>query len=169
MTLAYYGLLALKEILEQKQEFSQNVLANFSLECLKILPSLDLQGRLQRLAPNLYLDVAHNVNAAQALVKQFKNHYFSQNKCVLIYNSYFDKNPRAVLSALAPIIKRVEILEIANMRMIAKAQLEKILQELKIEFKDFKMMNLNPEENYLVCGSFSVVAEFLTHFSKTKR
>lgn len=169
LTLAYYGLLALKEILEQKQEFSQNVLANFSLECLKILPSLDLQGRLQRLAPNLYLDVAHNVNAAQALVKQFKNHYFSQNKCVLIYNSYFDKNPRAVLSALAPIIKRVEILEIANMRMIAKAQLEKILQELKIEFKDFKMMNLNPEENYLVCGSFSVVAEFLTHFSKTKR
>lgn len=165
LTLAFYGLLALREILEQKQ--SQLKIKDFSLDSLLAsLPPLDLQGRMQRLASNIYLDVAHNVNAAQMLVKQLKNSDFSQNKCVLVYNSYFDKNPRAVLSEFVPIIKRVEILAVANPRIIAKEKLEKILQELGIEFRDFKM--IHQKEKYLVCGSFSVVAEFLAHFAKNR-
>lgn len=52
-----------------------------------------------------------------------------------------------------------------NERIIEKAQLEKILQELEIKFQEFKM--IEKQENYLVCGSFSVVAEFLARFSKT--
>ncbi len=164
LTLAYYGLLALREIWEQKT--ASKCFQDFTLESLlKLMLPFDLQGRMQRLTPNICLDVAHNVNAAQAIMEQFKNNFFSQNKCILIYNSYFDKNPYAILSVLAPIIKRVEILEVANPRMIAKKQLEKILQELKIEFRDFKM--IEKQENYLVCGSFSVVAEFLKYFSKT--
>lgn len=167
LALAYNGLLVLKEILEKEQESLHKILKEFSLNSLlESLPPLDLQGRMQRLSSNIYLDVAHNVNAAQVLVKQLKNEDFSQNKCVLVYNSYSDKNPRAVLSIFLPIIKRVEILEISNARIMEKAQLEQILQELNIEFKDFK--RVNPQENYLVCGSFSVVAEFLTHFLDNK-
>ncbi|WP_276952626.1 bifunctional folylpolyglutamate synthase/dihydrofolate synthase [Helicobacter rodentium] len=160
LTLAYNGLLALREILEQKPK----EIALDSL--LESLPPLDLQGRMQKLAPNLYLDVAHNVNAAQALVEHFKKNGFSQNKCVLIYNSFFDKRPSAVLSALKPIIQRVEILKVINERIIEKTKLEQILQDLEIEFKDFE--GINPQENYLVCGSFSVVARFLKCFSENK-
>lgn len=170
LTLAYRGFLAAQDLLATKkiwnQEKLQRFAGKFALDCmLESLPLLDLQGRMQRFAPNVYLDVAHNVDAAYALVKQIKNDSFSQNKCVLVYNSYFDKNPYAILSILKPIIKRVEILEVPNERIIEKAQLEKILQELEIKFQEFKM--IEKQENYLVCGSFSVVAEFLARFSKT--
>ncbi|MCL9822356.1 Mur ligase family protein [Helicobacter colisuis] len=121
---------------------------------LKELKALDLQGRAQQIAPNIWVDVLHNPNGARAILKNF-----SKEKYILVYNSYLDKNPKEILKILKPIIKRVEIIEISSSRRIPKIQLEDILRGLDLEFTDF--CNIKKDEKYLVCGSFCVVAEFL--------
>lgn len=165
LTLAWKALvMAIKKIptlkrLESKIDFY----LNFSLDSfLRTLPLLDLQGRFQSLTPKIFLDVLHNVDGAKALLEYYIT--FSEDKTILIYNSYFDKNPKAILSLLKPIIERVEIFEVENPRIIKKGALEEILKALEIPYCDFS--HLNKESQYLVCGSFSVVAKFLKDFKK---
>ncbi|PZT48008.1 bifunctional folylpolyglutamate synthase/dihydrofolate synthase [Helicobacter valdiviensis] len=124
---------------------------------LENLPSLDLQGRMQKIQSNIYLDVLHNPLGAKKSLE-----YFSKEKLIIVYNSYLDKNPKEILGILKPIIKRVEILEVSNLRIIDKKRLEDILRELDISYKYFK--EISKEEKYLVCGSFSVVGEFLKRY-----
>lgn len=123
----------------------------------KSLDALDLQGRMQKIAPNVWVDVAHNLGGAQKIF-----HQFSQMQLILVYNSFFDKNPKAILGLLKPLVKRVEILNINHKRLIKKEELEQILKSLQIPYCDFKQ--IQEDEKYLVCGSFSVVAEFLKGF-----
>ena len=73
LSLAWAGLLMLNKI---------RALPNFALlgvdldsalsTLLSNLPKLDLQGRMQKLAHNIYLDVAHNVDGAKALMESLK-------------------------------------------------------------------------------------------------
>ncbi|MCI5968078.1 bifunctional folylpolyglutamate synthase/dihydrofolate synthase [Helicobacter sp.] len=167
LTLAWQGLvMAIKRIpslkkLESKIDFN----SNFALKSLlQTLPPLDLQGRFQSLTPKIFLDVLHNTDGAKALLEHYAN--FNRNATILIYNSYSDKNPKAILSLLKPIIQRVEIFQVENLRVIDKSALEKILQELEIPYCDF--VALKKESQYLVCGSFSVVAKFLRDFKAKK-
>lgn len=163
---------------------------------------LDLNARAQKIAPNIYIDVAHNPHAARALrdfllncktknlVKQIlknkkiikqkhkklatkaikidKNYQKNlENKFILIYNSFFDKNFKGVLRALKPITKRVEVICVNNFRILKREKLNKILKKLQISYSDFKgIKTLQKSEKYLVCGSFSVVAEFLREFKQ---
>ncbi|TLD85394.1 bifunctional folylpolyglutamate synthase/dihydrofolate synthase [Helicobacter sp. MIT 11-5569] len=155
LALAWQGLLELQQIKK---------LPNFTLESLlKILPPLDLQGRFQKLLPNVYLDVLHNVDGAKVLLECDT---LNKNKTILIYNSYFDKNPKKILFLLKSKIKRVEIFEVKNPRIIEKSLLEKILEELEIPYCNF--CGINQKEQYLVCGSFSVVAKFLKEFQANR-
>ncbi|CAM2845767.1 bifunctional folylpolyglutamate synthase/dihydrofolate synthase [Helicobacter burdigaliensis] len=124
---------------------------------LEKLPPLDLQGRMQKIAPNIYLDVLHNPLGAKKSLE-----YFSKEKLIIVYNSYLDKKPKEILGILKPIIKRVEILEVFNSRIIDKRELEDILQELNIPYEYFR--EIKEGEKYLVCGSFSVVGEFLKRY-----
>ncbi|WP_233704005.1 bifunctional folylpolyglutamate synthase/dihydrofolate synthase [Helicobacter mesocricetorum] len=123
------------------------------------LPKLDLQGRMQQLFSNVWLDVVHNVGGAKAILENF-----SKDKYILVYNSYKDKNPKAILEVLKPITKSLEIFALNHPRMIAKGDLEQILKILGIPYKYFSTLNKN--EKYLVCGSFSVVGEFLRKFKR---
>ena len=126
----------------------------FSMEALDI-PKLDLLGRMQKISDNIYLDVAHNVSGAKEILKVFRN-----SKIILVYNSYFDKNPSEILKILRPIIERVEIFDVKNnQRIMQKNNLCKILDSLRIKYCDFE--SINSDFKYLVCGSFSVVGEFL--------
>lgn len=160
LSLAWAGLLMLNKI---------RALPNFALlgvdldsalsTLLSNLPKLDLQGRMQKLAHNIYLDVAHNVDGAKALMESLKIINFIKDKYILIYNSYFDKNPKAILTILKPIVAQVQILPLQNKRVIAKSILENILQELDIAYCDFS--GIREDRQYLVCGSFSVVGKFL--------
>lgn len=125
-------------------------------ESLYKIPKLDLLGRMQKLRDNVYLDVAHNVSGAKEILEVFRN-----SKIILVYNSYFDKNPFEILKILRPIIERVEIFEVKdNQRIISKDSLCEILDSLHIKYCDFESINGN--HTYLVCGSFSVVGEFLS-------
>ena len=122
---------------------------------LKRLGALDLRGRCEKIAPNITLDVGHNIDAAKAL-----STHFSGKKVVLIYNSYKDKDYISVLKVLIPIIKRVELIDMQNSyRENAKCEIEKYLDCIGIERREYK--NTNDGEEYLVFGSFGVAESFL--------
>ena len=160
LSLAWAGLLMLNKIRPLPNFELGNVSLDSALSAfLKDLPALDLQGRMQKLAHNIYLDVAHNTDGAKALMESLKKMNFIKDKYILIYNSYFDKNPKAILTLLKPIIVQVQILPLQNPRVIAKPMLEDILQELGIAYCDFG--EIREDSQYLVCGSFSVVGKFL--------
>lgn len=113
-----------------------------------------LFGRLSKIAPNVTVDVGHNSLAAKSIVESLKGSY------VLVYNSYSDKNYKDILNILKPIIKRVEIIDIADNKRVEKREfIERTLDELSIKHSSF--MSINDEDEYLVFGSFSVVEAFL--------
>ncbi len=131
-----------------------------ALEALKIdfheidFTTARLFGRLTKIQENITVDVGHNPLAAKVIVKEF-----ASKKVVLVYNSYHDKEYRDVLKILKPIIKRVEILSIEDERIVQKSQLQKILNDLAIQYEDFNQ--IKQDEYYLVFGSFKVIEEFL--------
>ncbi|WP_299547367.1 Mur ligase family protein [uncultured Helicobacter sp.] len=165
LALAWQGLIVAIKKIPNLKKIESKIALDFNLalkSILQALPPIDLQGRFQRLTPKITLDVLHNADGARALLE----HYVSENKTIFIYNSYFDKDIRAILSLLKPIIQRVEIFEVRNSRVVAKSKLEQILRELLIPYCDFTC--LNKESQYLVCGSFSVVEKFLRDFKVGK-
>jgi dihydrofolate synthase/folylpolyglutamate synthase len=124
-----------------------------------LLDGFEILGRCQRIASNVTIDVGHNVMAAKALLK-----HFSQRKVNLVYNSYNDKEYKKILSILSPIIKKVEILPIRNIRALDEELLIQTLKELGLEYTFFKQ--IDDYEDYLVFGSFSVLEEFLKGYTK---
>ncbi len=123
----------------------------------KKLQDLKIFGRCQKINSNITIDVGHNSAAATALLKHFKN-----QKIILVYNTYADKDYKEILQILHPVIKRVEILPILSERVEQKEILQKRLDSLQIEFNDF--IKIDKQEQYLVFGSFLVVEEFLKNY-----
>lgn len=124
---------------------------------LNALGTLDLAGRFQRVAENVIVDVGHNQNAALAIKQNLKS-----KKVILVYNSYFQKNIKEILSILKGNIIRVEIIEISdNERIVSKDKLIEILCSLDIKYSDFK--GIDKDYEYLVFGSFSVVEKFMDY------
>lgn len=116
-----------------------------------------LAGRCQKIAKNITVDVGHNVMAACAIARYFKN-----KKIVLVYNSFADKEYKQILDTLFPIIKRVEVLHVENQRITADKEIKTICKQMKIETSDFKSIKEN--EEYLVFGSFVVVEKFMKDY-----
>ncbi|RDU65434.1 bifunctional folylpolyglutamate synthase/dihydrofolate synthase [Helicobacter sp. MIT 14-3879] len=122
---------------------------------LTTLKKLDLRGRFERIANNIIIDVGHNQNAALAIKESLKN-----KKVILVYNSYFQKNIKEILSILKDNILRLEIIEIRNnKRIIKKRDLIEILESLNISYDKFR--GIKKDYDYLVFGSFSVVEKFM--------
>ncbi|WP_281950342.1 bifunctional folylpolyglutamate synthase/dihydrofolate synthase [Nitrosophilus kaiyonis] len=143
---------------------------NFSLAATgakKLSIELDLQkvkdikifGRMQKIAKNITIDVGHNKAAAKAIEKELKE------KVVLVYNSYEDKDYEEILKILKPKIKKVEIIDIKDDRIVKKEILIDALKKLNIKYQDFK--NIKKDENYLIFGSFKVIETFLKLRSRT--
>ena len=133
----------------------------FSLN-LANLGALDLSGRCEKISPNVTIDVGHNEMAAQALVKRFEG-----KKLNLIFNAFADKDIKAVLKAIKPIVKKTYIIEYeAPGRELATAQVKEVLQELGMEFADFT--DVRADEEYLAFGSFYLVEAFLKRYRGAK-
>jgi dihydrofolate synthase/folylpolyglutamate synthase len=127
----------------------------FNIQDLKFV---NLFGRFYQLAPNITIDVGHNLLAVDAVSKAIESKY-GDKKIILVYNSLDDKDYSAILSKLKQYIKRVEIIPIDTNRAIDKAILTKELKRLSIEFEMFK--SIKKDEDYLVFGSFFVVESFI--------
>ncbi len=116
-----------------------------------------LQGRCQKIAKNITIDVGHNIMAAQAIVK-----YFECKKIILVYNSFADKEYKQILTILSPIIKRVEVLHVENQRGVAEKEIVDICRQMNMEVNSFNSIDDN--EEYLVFGSFVVVEKFMKDY-----
>ena len=116
-----------------------------------------LFGRLSKLEKNIYLDVGHNTLAARSIVKALQG-----NKYRLVYNSYRDKNYKEILRILTPIIKEVAIIAVDEERIEKLAVLEETLSKLSIKYSNFT--SIDPTQEYLVFGSFSVAETFLRNY-----
>ncbi len=113
-----------------------------------------LFGRLTKIKPNIILDVGHNTLAASSILKSL-----NQKKYVLIYNSYKDKNYKEILNILKPIISRVEIIKVDDLRIESIDKLQKVIDNMGLDCRYFE--KCNDDEEYLVFGSFSVAEVFL--------
>ena len=133
----------------------------FSLN-LANLGALDLGGRCEKIAPNVTIDVGHNEMAAQALAKKFAG-----KKLNLIFNAFADKDIKAVLKAIKPIVKKTYIIEYETPgRELATAQVKEALRQLGMEFADFT--DVRADEEYLAFGSFYLVEAFLKRYRGAK-
>ncbi len=133
----------------------------FSLN-LANLGALDLGGRCEKIAPNVTIDVGHNEMAAQALAKKFAG-----KKLNLIFNAFADKDIKAVLKAIKPIVKKTYIIEYETPgRELATAQVKEALRQLDMEFADFT--DVRADEEYLAFGSFYLVEAFLKRYRGAK-
>jgi dihydrofolate synthase/folylpolyglutamate synthase len=121
------------------------------------LRSLDLFGRFYSLARNIRIDVGHNPLAAQAIVSAL------EDKVVLIYNSLDDKDYSEVLRILKPKVKRVEIIPVNSQRGVTMRELETVLEEQAFAYSEFNGV-IDPQEYYLVFGSFYTVEAFLESY-----
>ena len=122
------------------------------------LKKVKLFGRFYSIAPNIIIDVGHNLLATEAISKALSAK-FGDKKIVLVYNSLDDKDYIDILKKLKKHIKRVEIIPIMTQRALDITLLQNELKRLSIESNLFK--NINNNEDYLVFGSFYVVEAFL--------
>lgn len=120
---------------------------------------VSLFGRFTKLNENIIVDVGHNSLAALSIVNEL-----SENKYIVIYNSYKDKDYNSILKILKPIILHVEIIDINDSRVELKELIEATLNNLNIKYQTFK--KIKPSCNYLVFGSFSVVEAFLREYNE---
>ena len=125
---------------------------------ISLLPPLDLMGRYQKIKDNIIIDVGHNKSAAIAIKENLKD-----KKVTFVYNSYYQKDIKGILTILKDNITELEIIEIKNNpRIINKSNLIRILDELNIAYSDFKC--IDESKDYLVFGSFSVIEKFIRDF-----
>ncbi|WP_309497002.1 Mur ligase family protein [Sulfurovum sp.] len=118
------------------------------------LRSLELFGRFYPLTENIRIDVGHNPLAASAIENAL------DEKVVLIYNTLDDKDYETVLRILKPKVKRVEIIKIDSQRATTLGEIESALKRVDLKYRDFQN-KIEPDEKYLVFGSFYVVEAFL--------
>ncbi|WP_417332717.1 bifunctional folylpolyglutamate synthase/dihydrofolate synthase [Halarcobacter sp.] len=121
---------------------------------LDIFNEVKLSGRCEKIKENITIDVGHNPLAATFLVKEFNN-----KKVHLIYNSYADKDYKEVLTILKPIVTKITIIDLDDKRIVGKNNLLEICHNLNIMVTSLE--NIEPDEEYLVFGSFLVVEKFL--------
>ncbi len=151
--------------LQENLSNALRVLAFFGMKFdFATLGRLSLRGRCEILAKNIVLDVGHNIDGARAL-----RAFLGDKKVNLVYNSYIEKDIRAILCELLPNIKKVLILSVQNSRICPRQRLVKILESLQIAFMDFDIATMSESETYLIFGSFSVAQEFLQQYTMTTR
>lgn len=118
-----------------------------------------LFGRLTRFRDNIIIDVGHNTLAAASVAEAL-----SEDKYIIIYNSYKDKNYKKILEILKPITRHVEIIKIDDERAESVQKLHSALNKTGVEYSTFK--GVRDDSKYLVFGSFSVVEAFLREYNE---
>lgn len=144
--------------------YENTKLALKALDILNLPYSLDslqkvtLFGRFYEIAPNVTIDVGHNLLATEVLVEALEKKY-PKEKVILVYNSLDDKDYEAILKRFKPLVKWVEIVDIDSNRAIEFHKLTDVLDRLKIEYSKFS--SLDRDNRYFIFGSFYVIEAFL--------
>jgi len=121
-----------------------------------------IEGRYEHYLPNVIVDVGHNPLAATMIQKEL-----GKKKVNFIYNSYRDKNYKAVLGILKENITTLYIIECADERILDTFTLKQVADTLNIKVEIFNNELLDIEE-YFVFGSFKVLETFKQVMGKDK-
>ena len=113
-----------------------------------------LFGRLSSVQENVLVDVGHNTLAAKRILESLR-----EDKYILVYNSYKDKNYKEILEILQPIIEDIYIIKVDDERIETRENMQLVLENIGCSYKDFR--GLQSDKKYLVFGSFSVAEAFL--------
>ena len=142
---------------------------------IKKLGALSLRGRCEKITSNLYVDVGHNELGAKAVAKKFSQEEFSGKKLTLVYNSFLDKDFKAVLAALKPVIDGVLLYHYhCEGRELGGELINKALNELEISHREFEPSDMNDIKEakngkiYLAFGSFHLAEAFLKEYYASK-
>ena len=142
---------------------------------IKKLGALSLRGRCEKIDSNLYVDVGHNELGAKAVAKKFSQEEFGGKKLTLVYNSFLDKDFKAVLAALKPVIEGVLLYHYhCEGRELGGELINKALNELEISHREFEPSDMNDIKEakngkiYLAFGSFHLVEAFLKEYYASK-
>ena len=142
---------------------------------IKKLGALSLRGRCEKIDSNLYVDVGHNELGAKAVAKKFSQEEFSGKKLTLVYNSFLDKDFKAVLAALKPVIESVLLYHYhCEGRELGGELINKALNELEISHREFEPSDMNDIKEakngkiYLAFGSFHLAEAFLKEYYASK-
>lgn len=93
------------------------------------LAAVQWPARFQRIGRNIVLDGAHNVSAAEALVRTWRG-TFGEAKARLIFGALRDKHPGEVLRVLRGISDEVVLVPIFNDRTASTAELRAAVESL---------------------------------------
>ena len=142
---------------------------------IKKLGALSLRGRCEKIDSNLYVDVGHNELGAKAVAKKFSSDEFNGKKITLVYNSFLDKDFKAVLAALKPVIEGVLLYHYhCEGRELGGELISKALNELEISHREFEPSDMNDIKEakngkiYLAFGSFHLAEAFLKEYYASK-
>ena len=142
---------------------------------IKKLGALSLRGRCEKITSNLYVDVGHNELGAKAVAKKFSQEEFSGKKLTLVYNSFLDKDFKAVLAALKPVVEDVLLYHYhCEGRELGGELINKALNELEISHREFESSDMNDIKEakngkiYLAFGSFHLAEAFLKEYYASK-
>jgi len=124
-----------------------------------MFPKGTLFGRFSTFAPNVTVDVGHNVLAAEAIRKRL-----GERKVKLVYNTLEDKEYEMILRTLKPNISTLEIIPIQDIRALPRERLITALEKLNIDYYDFN--GINETDEYLVFGSFKTVEAFCKRYNE---
>jgi len=151
-------------------------LAQSAVEVAHLAVSLDAQraglakvtwpGRFQKLGERLILDGAHNEAATRVLVATWDELYPGEKASVL-FGALSDKDVRAVLLTLRPIIAELIVVQVFSPRALAPGELLRMSQDLLpgvscracASLSD--ALNQPTERRRLVTGSLYLIGEIL--------
>lgn len=148
-------------------------LANLFLKSINIpllTQRLNIRGRMERVAKNVWVDVGHNEMAAMNVKSIFQDKKFT-----LIFNSYREKEVEKILRLLKNNIEEIIILKVDNnKRIIDIKEIAKIITKLKLNYKimeqdftiDGKKLEIYTDRRYFVFGGFVVAGLFLSWHKK---
>ena len=142
---------------------------------IKKLGALSLRGRCEKIDSNLYVDVGHNELGAKAVANKFSSKEFNGKKLTLVYNSFLDKDFKAVLAALKSVIEGVLLYHYhCEGRELGGELINKALNELEISHREFEPSDMNDIKEakngkiYLAFGSFHLAEAFLKEYYASK-
>ena len=123
---------------------------------LSTLLPLDLRARYEWIEDNVLLDCGHNPMAAKALVGAL-----DEGKYSFIYNAFEDKDYEEVLKILTPKMDSLHVIPMGESnRLSAQEKIVNYALKNSIRVERFNF-TLDREKNYVVFGSFGVIAAFL--------
>lgn len=150
--------------------------------CIKGLKNVRWQGRMERLAPGVYLDGAHNPGAIRAFVRAVKEQeaeWRGQNgKLHLLFAVFADKDYREMIRLLCAglAIHRVTVARLCGARSADPGELaalfcqggcgEAVKYEDAGEAFDAALLQKNEEDRLYVAGSLYLIGEIKRHLRR---